>query len=447
VSERRLLTGWGRTAPSLSTVTRLPAEGVPDAIRAAGRRGVLVRGLGRSYGDAAQNAGGDIIVLEDGPPIRLDTWAATVRVGGGTSIDQLIRYLLPHGFFVSVTPGTRFVTVGGAIAADIHGKNHHRHGSLGHHVVEMDLVDAQGRRSTLTPEATPELFWATVGGMGLTGVVVSAVLRVLPVETAYMRVDTDRVANLPDLLAMMSATDDRYTYSVAWIDLLAQGKALGRSVLTRGEHAALTELPEDRQREPLRPAGLPRLSAPGWAPDRLMNHWSVKAFNELWFRKTPRERRDEIQHLSSFFHPLDGVSGWNTLYGRRGLTQYQFVVPLEADAALIEAVRRIAAAGHASFLAVLKRFGPGSPGMLSFPMPGWTLALDLPAAPALAGLLNDLDELVVSAGGRVYLAKDARTSAARIREMYPRLEEFRALRRRTDPERVFRSDLARRLDL
>ena len=160
-----------------------------------------------------------------------------------------------------------------------------------------------------------------------------------------------------------------------------------------------------------------------------------------------RERRDEIQHLSSFFHPLDGVSGWNRLYGRRGLTQYQFVVPLEADAALTEAVRRVAAAGHASFLAVLKRFGQGSPGMLSFPMPGWTLALDLPADPALAGLLNDLDALVVAAGGRVYLAKDARTSAARIREMYPRLEEFRALRRRTDPERVFHSDLARRLDL
>jgi decaprenylphospho-beta-D-ribofuranose 2-oxidase len=267
-----------------------------------------------------------------------------------------------------------------------------------------------------------------------------------PVETSLMRVDTDRAANLDELLALL-AGDDAYTYSVAWIDLLARGRALGRSVLTRGEHARLDELPARRAASPLAFSARERLRAPAHVPSGLMNRWSVGAFNELWFRKAPRRRRDEIQDLATFFHPLDGVAGWNSLYGRRGFTQYQFVVPLDAVDTLRAAVDRISAAGHASFLAVLKRFGPGNDGLLSFPMEGWTLALDLPVSPDLSRLFDELDELVVGAGGRVYLAKDSRTAPATLAAMYPRLEEFRKIRREADPDGVFQSDLARRLHL
>ena len=448
-SEQTLLTGWGRTAPSVAEVLELPStvEDVRLAMTQVGRRGVLARGLGRSYGDAAQNAGGLVLRLGGGSVPRLDRETGAVHVDAGVSLDDLIRFLLPEGFFVPVTPGTRFVTVGGAIAADIHGKNHHVDGTFGQHVREMTLVTGDGQARVLTPESTPDLFWATVGGMGLTGVITSAVVSVRPVETGYMRVDTDRTGNLAELMELMRSTDADYTYSVAWIDLLASGGSLGRSVLTRGEHATLAELPDRLRGRAKIPPGGPRLSSPDQIPSALMNHWTVKAFNEMWFRKAPRRRRGQITGLGGFFHPLDGVADWNRLYGRRGLVQYQFVVPDDAETALTEAVRRIAAAGHASFLAVLKRFGPGNDGWLSFPREGWTLALDLPADPDLGDLLDQLDALVLEAGGRLYLAKDSRARPETLHRMYPRLSELAALRSSVDPEGLFTSDLARRLKL
>ena len=447
--EPSLLSGWGRTAPTAARAYHLRADPryVAEAVGLAGERGLLARGLGRSYGDAAQNAGGDVLLLTEGQAIELDAVAGSVRVDAGVSLDTLIRHLLPRGFFVPVTPGTRFVTVGGAIAADIHGKNHHVEGTFGQHVREMTLVGADGEARVLTPKGDPELFWATVGGMGLTGVLTSAVLDLKPVETSYISVDTNRTSNLSELVEVMRRTDADHTYSVAWIDLLARGRSLGRAVLTRGEHARLRELPERATRDPLAFPTSRRLRAPAWAPNRLMNYLTVKAFNEVWFRKAPRERRGEVQHLAAFFHPLDGVADWNRLYGRRGLVQYQFVVPDGAEEALTEAVRRIADAGHASLLAVLKRFGPENAGLLSFPRKGWTLALDLPADPSLTTLLDRLDAVVVEAGGRIYLAKDGRARAETLRQMYPRLEEFREIRRRVDPKGVFTSDLARRLAL
>ncbi len=444
-----LLTGWGRTSPTAARTVHLSCDAfeVARRVASAGSRGLLARGLGRSYGDAAQNAGGEVLLLDREPQVTPYPGLGVARVDAGVSLDRLIRELLPLGLFVPVTPGTRFVTVGGAIAADIHGKNHHVEGSFGQHVLEMTLVDGEGRTRVLTPEAEPQMFWATVGGMGLTGVIVSAVLRLKPVESAFIRVDTDRTANLGELVELMRATDAEHTYSVAWIDLLARGSSLGRSVLTRGEHAEARELPHRLQPDPLSFTSSPVMRAPSWAPNRLMNPWTVRAFNEAWFRKAPLRRRGEIQSLAAFFHPLDGVLDWNRLYGRRGLVQYQFVVPDDADAALTEAVGSIAESGHASFLAVLKRFGPGSPGLLSFPQEGWTLALDLPADPGLAALLDRLDRLVVEAGGRIYLAKDARCRAETIGRMYPRLEEFRKVRAHLDPQGVFTSDLARRLAL
>jgi len=276
--------------------------------------------------------------------------------------------------------------------------------------------------------------------------VLAAEVGVRPVETSRMRVDTERAADLGALMALM-AGDDAYTYSVAWIDLLARGRSMGRSVLTRGEHDRLDELPPGRRSDPLGFAAKERLRAPARVPSGLMNPLSVRAFNEAWFRKAPRVRRDELQSLAAFFHPLDGVADWNRLYGGRGLTQYQLVVPDGAERELEHCVDRISAAGAASFLAVLKRFGPANPAPLSFPLPGWTLALDLPADPALAPLFRDLDEVVAGAGGRVYLAKDARTDGATLRRMYPRLPELLAVKQRLDPDGVFRSDLSRRLGL
>jgi decaprenylphospho-beta-D-ribofuranose 2-oxidase len=300
----------------------------------------------------------------------------------------------------------------------------------------------------VSPEEDPELFWATVGGVGLTGVVTEATFRCIPVETSRMIVDTQRTANLDETFAVMTETDSRYRYTVAWIDLVAQGASMGRSVLTRGDHAPLRTLRGRAAHDPLAFDPKVLLAAPPWAPSGLLNRFSVRAFNELVYRKAPVSRYAEVQSLSAFFHPLDAVAGWNRLYGARGFVQYQFVVPFGEEDTLRGIVSELSSARVASFLAVIKRFGPGNSGLLSFPAPGWTLALDMPNGDRrLAAMLRSFDAAVASVGGRVYLAKDATLDPAALERMYPRLEEFRKVRARVDPDGVLRSDLARRLEL
>ncbi|KUN26279.1 decaprenylphosphoryl-beta-D-ribose oxidase [Streptomyces antibioticus] len=442
------VTGWGRTAPTAARLIRPRTyEEAVAAVRSCGARGGIPRGLGRAYGDAAQNAGGAVLDMTALDRVHvIDADSGIVLCDAGVSLHRLMRVLLPLGWFVPVTPGTRHVTVGGAIGADIHGKNHHVSGSFSRHVLSFELLTADGEIRAVS-RGTP-LFDATTGGMGLTGVILTATVQLQPVQTSLMAVDTERARDLDDLMARLSATDDYYRYSVAWVDLLARGAATGRAVLTRGEHAPLDALGTRARRDPLafRPGRLP--APPTALPEGLLNRRTVGWFNELWYRKAPRARTGQLQKISTFFHPLDGVPHWNRVYGGGGFVQYQFVVPYGREDTLRRVVRRLSERRCPSFLAVLKRFGDADPGWLSFPLPGWTLALDIPAGlPGLGALLDGLDEEVAAAGGRVYLAKDSRLRPELLAAMYPRLDDFRALRAELDPRGAFVSDLSRRLDL
>lgn len=442
-----VLTGWGRVAPTRARVHEpRDTEELALALKEAGPRGAVARGLGRSYGDAAQNAGGDVLVCTSLDRIyEIDESRLTARVQAGVSLDALMRASVPRGLWPVVTPGTRQVTVGGAIASDVHGKNHHRDGTFGAHVRSMTLVTPAAGTLVVEPDDPAGVFWATTGGMGLTGVIAEATVELLPIETAQMRVDSERAGDLDAAMSRMTESDRDYRYSVAWIDCLARGRALGRSIVEFAEHAVVDDLPARRRDRPLAFRPFDRARAPGWAPSGLLNRWTVGAFNEVWYRKAPARKVGHLVPAGWFFHPLDAVSDWNRIYGRHGFIQYQLVLPDGAEDALRAVVEAVSTARAASFLAVLKRFGPGNPAPLSFPRPGWTLALDLPAAPELGQLLDRLDRSVAESGGRVYLAKDSRLRPDLLESMYPELPRWRAVRAQLDPDGVLQSDLARRL--
>lgn len=466
-----LLSGWGNTAPTAARVVRpycagevLPILARPGSARPGsarrgsaqpgpGERGAIARGLGRSYGDAAQNAGGTVVDATALDHIlAADFDNGVITVGAGLSLDALMRWVVPRGWFVPVTPGTRFVTVGGAMAADIHGKNHHVDGSFASHVPNLTLATPSGIIA-VSPEKTPGLFWATAGGMGCTGVILDVTLALTPVQTAYVAVDTTRCGDLDEVMERMESGDDAYRYSVAWVDCLSRGRRLGRSVLTRGDHAERDALDPPQRDRALDFAPRVRLQAPRVVPSGLVNAASVRMLNEVWYARAPRHEVGRIQPLTTFFHPLDGIGGWNRMHGRRGFLQYQFVVPFGGGEVVRSAIERLSAAEVTPVLAVLKRFGPGDAGPLSFPLAGWTLAVDIAVGGSALGgselgaLLDGLDDLVAGAGGRVYLAKDSRMRAEMVGVMYPRIEEWRAVRRQIDPEGVLTSDLARRLHL
>jgi decaprenylphospho-beta-D-ribofuranose 2-oxidase len=440
------LSGWGRYPVESCHVFRPEKRSEVAATLDSGQQSSYIpRGLGRSYGDAALNENAGVIwqVLLN-RFLSFDTATGVLECESGVSLAEIIQYFLRRGWFLPVTPGTKFVTVGGSIAADIHGKNHHKDGSFSNFVLDFRLLTPAGEILLCSPAVNAEIFWATVGGMGLTGVVLSARLQLRRVDSAYVFVDFHKTAKLEDSLATMEASDERYDYSVAWIDGLATGSAMGRSVLMRGNHATAAELPGQIKR----PLAIPNTAQ--WNllvdfPSGTLNRMTVKAFNTVYYavhHTAPRQ----LVNLEKFFYPLDAITQWNRMYGKRGFVQYQIALPQAGGREGLRTILdRLARSGRASFLAVLKRFGDAGNGLLSFPLRGYTLALDIPVARGLVPFLHELDRMTLDHGGRIYLAKDAVLSAEDFAVMYPKLDSFRAIQRKLDPKGLFRSSMARRL--
>ena len=447
------LTGWGRTAPTVAQVLSTPdPEVIAKAVAHAadgGTRGVIARGLGRSYGDNAQNGGGLVIDMTGLNRIHsINSDDGLVDVDAGVNLDQLMRAALPLGLWVPVLPGTRQVTVGGAIACDIHGKNHHSAGSFGDHVRSIELLTADGDVRHLSPDdSDPALFWATVGGNGLTGIILRATIEMTPTETAYFIADGDVTASLDETIALHSdGSEANYTYSSAWFDAISAPPKLGRAAVSRGSLARLDQLPKKLQRDPLKFEAPQLLTFPDIFPNGLANKYTFVPIGELWYRKSGTYR-GKIQNLTQFYHPLDMFGEWNRGYGKAGFAQYQFVVPTSAVDEFKSIIADIQKSGHYSFLNVFKLFGEGNQAPLSFPIPGWNVCVDFPIKPGVGELLGELDRRVLQFGGRVYTAKDSRATAETFHAMYPRIDDWIAVRRKADPHGVFASDMARRLEL
>ncbi len=410
---------------------------------------MIVRGQGRSYNSAAMSEDGLVMLGERlDRVIAFDETTGILRAEAGTTLAKVLDEFVPRGWFPPVTPGTKFVSLGGCVAFDVHGKNHHRDGAFGAHVAELEIVLADGSRRRCSPQQGAELFWATVGGMGLTGIITEVAFRLLPIATAYLVVDHRRAVDLDDLLTMLEdqRLDDHY--SVAWIDCLARGRSLGRGVLMRGHHAAVAGL-RGRAENPLRLEPRRRFNLSFDLPSGLLNSFTGAAFNQFYHWSQARSEEPFISDYDRFFYPLDSVGNWNRVYGRRGFVQYQCVFPpTTAARGLRILLEELAHSRRASFLGVLKRFGPAGSGLLSFPMEGYTLAIDLPVTnPELFTVLDRLDEIVLEHGGRIYLAKNPHLKPESFRTMYPRVAEWERIKAQVDPMNRFSSDLSRMLEL
>jgi FAD/FMN-containing dehydrogenase len=437
-----LVSGWGRF-PVVDTEILRPRSLAAVGEAVAATVGTIARGNGRAYGDAAIGARATISMTGFDRVRWFDPATGRIRVEAGVLLSDLVETFGPRGFLPFVVPGTRFVSVGGAIAADVHGKNHHCEGGFGRYVESILLRTGQGETIEASREQNPDAFFATVGGMGLTGVILEATVQLRPVETGWIR---ERVISASDLTAALRALDagDSATYSVAWIDCAARGSSLGRSLIYLGEHARRGELPDGADAFPHGKA--PGLSVPIDFPSMTLNRYSIRAFNELYYRMGARRAGcDHVISLHPYFFPLDSIGAWNRIYGRRGFIQHQCVIPEHgAREVLGDILGRITRRGDASFLAVLKKLGQGD-GILSFPLPGYTLALDFPARGDILKFLDEIDRVVVAAGGRLYLAKDARQSRATFEAGYPALTRFNAIRKALDPKGMIRSKLSQRL--
>lgn len=438
------LYGWGRSLSSFTYVMECDSAGFDALLDLKTERGIIARGLGRSYGDSSLNSGGFSLGFSSLKNLCIDGKNGIATVASGVTISELEQKSLSLGYFPFVVPGTGSVTIGGAIASDIHGKSHHKVGSFSEYLIEVKLLKANGSQVIIRPDdETSELFWATVGGMGLTGLILEAKIRLRKVESAYVTVQESRVKNLDSMLSTLIQFNDKYLYTVAWIDL--SGKFKGRGIVAGANHSEIQEL--NRRKKARIHSSLARRSftLPFFFRISLVNTAAIKAFNKAWFYKPQGPR---IQHVEKFMHPLDVVSNWNIVYGKKGFVQYQFVVPLDKITVLHEVLKELKKANSPSFLSVLKSLGNESQGHLGFPMRGWTLAIDLPLGNRnLKNLFHEMDRIVINAGGRFYIAKDSRMNSMDLPTMYQNLDKWKKIKSEADPLNLWQSDQGRRLGL
>lgn len=404
----------------------------------------IPRGNGRCYGDASLSEH-TISTLKYDKILSFDAANGIFECQSGLTLDRILAVIVPKGWFLPVTPGTKFITVGGAVGSDVHGKNHHVDGSFSNHIIEMDLMIADGSTLTCSPSVRSDLFEATCGGMGLTGVITRVKFGLKKIETAYIKQKQLKARNLEELLGFFEAYKS-YTYSMAWIDCLTKGKSLGRGILIIGEHATVDQLNEKQKRQPLQLPRKLRIAFPFNLPSWTLNTFTVKAFNFLYYAKNFKRVISNIVPYEPFFYPLDAILHWNRGYGKKGFVQYQFVLPLSSKQGLIDILHRISDKGMGSFLAVLKVFGKQD-SLISFPDEGYTLALDFPVRKDLFPFLDELDEIVLKYGGRLYMSKDARMKPEVLEKGYPRLEEFKNIVAKYNPDSKISSIQSNRLFL
>lgn len=439
-----MLSGWGRYPQEECVVSSPRSEG--ELRELVGKGSLIARGNGRGYGDCAQNRAGTVDMRRINRMLAFDPATGQLVVEAGVLLKDVIESFLPRGWFPSVTPGTKFVTVGGMVAADVHGKNHHRDGSFGAFVDWLDVLGSDGevRRCSLKQDA--DLFGWTIGGMGLTGVILRVAFRLRRVESGWIRQVTLPAPNLDTAMRLFEENEST-TYSVAWVDCLASGRGLGRSAIMLGEHAAADELPASLRSAPFDTPRRKMRPVPVDAPSSLLNRLTVKAFNAAYYRRQVMRKGEQLVDWDSYFYPLDALANWNRIYGARGFMQFQCVLPLESSRpGLTELLKTISESGQGSFLAVLKRMGPGREGCFSFPLDGYTLALDFPVSGRTLDLMTCLDEIVLAHGGRFYLAKDSRMSAQTLRRSDGRTPDFIAMRQALSAS-TFQSSQSERLQL
>ena len=441
----RELAGWGASLRANCLLAE-PAA-LSEVAPTLDRSGTVARGLGRSYGDCAINAERQVIgTTRLGHFIAFDEATGRLTCEAGASLESIIETFAPRGWFPMITPGTKFVTVGGCIANDIHGKAHHVQGSFSNCVESMTVLLADGKVVTASREEHPDLFWATFGGMGLLGFILTATLYLRKIETTYFTEKSIQVDNLEEMLAALDENDHLFPYSVATLDVMANGANLGRGVLTVGDHAKLSDLPPKLASAPLKVSGPPKITIPFDLPEFTLNPLSIRVVNAVIQRI--QAAAPPLGHYETFFYPLDKIAKWNRGYGRRGFTQYQFVIPFENGLAQMRKIlTTILSSGELPFLNVLKRMGRESGGILSFPREGYTFAIDFPVRKTTPDLLRRLDQMVIEAGGRIYLGKDSYTDAATFRTMYPEIEGWLQTKAKYDPQNVFTSNLGRRVGL
>lgn len=447
-SVKSTLSGWANYPKETCYLYRPEKyKDLEEILQSGNQPNYISRGVGRSYGDTSLNSlNGVILHTRFNRFLSYDEHSQVLECEAGVTFEEIIESFLPLGYFLPVTPGTKYVTLGGAIANDVHGKNHHKDGSISEHILDFQLLTAFGEIIPCSRQLNEEFFWATIGGVGLTGIILSARIKLIKVETAYVQVDYKRATCLDQALHILNETEQQYQYSVAWIDCLSTDSSIGRSVLMLGNHASRDQI---RGKDPLSLKEKRKLNLLFNLPPFVLNPYSIKAFNSVYYHQF-KDSSKVLVDYDTFFYPLDKILNWNRIYGRAGFIQYQVMFPPETSRlGLIKLLQKLSRVGCSSFLAVLKSLGEKGKGLLSFPRKGYTLALDIPVrgGTEFFAFIRELDEVVLTYGGVLYLAKDSLMSPATFAHMYPKLPEFREIKAKIDPNNSFSSSMARRLNI